>query len=225
MSRLENSARRNASNSEIELLQYFIQALEYKAGYQNTVVTSFLRTPYDQARIMYENYSRTGAQEQLDIYGPNGDRVIESFISNRNLPSQQIINRAATLIEDMAKNGQYVSNHLTIRQRDQGLLVFDIGLGSVENLEQLKQQAIAAGATKVLIENGALHIEIPKQRALQFINNFMQEMSPVLLNIKNNNGNNRSSLNDQKTVAGTTPNSGQNQQSGAAILNQQRFSV
>jgi hypothetical protein len=85
----------------------------------------------------------------------------------------------------MAQNGQYVSNHLSNRQRDNGLLVFDIGLGSIENLDKLKAQAIAAGATRVLVENGALHIEIPKIKAQQYINKFMQEMSPIRLNMNN----------------------------------------
>jgi hypothetical protein len=186
MSTLQNSALRNATESEIRLVQFLTQAMDYKAGFQNSTVTSFIRTPYDQARIMYENYLRTGAQEQFNIYGPNGDRVIQSFIDNRNLPPQEIISRSATLVEEMAQNGQYVSNHLSTRQRDNGLLVFDIGLGSVENLDKLKAQAIAAGATRVLIENGALHIEIPKSKAQKYINNFMQEMSPIRLNMNNN---------------------------------------
>jgi hypothetical protein len=202
MSTLEKSALRNATESEIRLVQFLTQAMDFKAGFQNSTVTSFIRTPSDQARIMYENYARTGAKEQFDIYGTNGDRVIQSFLENRNLPPKEIISRAATLVEEMAQNGQYVSNHLSTRQRDNELLVFDIGLGSVENLDKLKAQAIAAGATKVLIENRALHIEIPKSKAQQYINKFMQEMSPIRLNMNNNQINqsgNGTSAKDQAT--------------------------
>jgi len=50
-----------------------------KAGISQITVTSTTRTAQDQARIMYGNIERHGVSHQKKLYGPYGDKVIDTY--------------------------------------------------------------------------------------------------------------------------------------------------
>jgi peptidoglycan hydrolase-like protein with peptidoglycan-binding domain len=52
----------------------------------NTVtITSTVRTPKDQARVMYENLINAGVAAQKKLYGTNGDKVIDKYVELKDV--------------------------------------------------------------------------------------------------------------------------------------------
>ena len=66
------------SNYTMTLLYTIMQ----EANDNSITITSTTRSPYDQARIMYDNINSSGIQSQLDIYGTVGDSVINIYDPN-----------------------------------------------------------------------------------------------------------------------------------------------
>jgi hypothetical protein len=50
-----------------------------EAGISSVKITSTIRTPADQARIMYDNLQQYGVEKQKQLYGNNGDLVIDEY--------------------------------------------------------------------------------------------------------------------------------------------------
>lgn len=44
------------------------------------VITRTVSTPFEQARIMYDNIETKGIKNQQKLYGPNGDKVIDVYM-------------------------------------------------------------------------------------------------------------------------------------------------
>lgn len=55
-----------------------------KAGVNAVTITSTVRTPEDQARIMYDNIVKHGVAKQKALYGVNGDKVIDVYVSQKS---------------------------------------------------------------------------------------------------------------------------------------------
>jgi hypothetical protein len=71
----------NPARDEFGVSQYSLLVLRSileKASITSITITSVIRTPRDQARIMYQNISRYGIAHQKRLYGRYGDRVIEA---------------------------------------------------------------------------------------------------------------------------------------------------
>ena len=60
-----------------------LQDIMRKAGVTSAVVSSTQRSPADQARAMFENCESQGVKSQKDLYGPNGDLVIDVFVAGK----------------------------------------------------------------------------------------------------------------------------------------------
>jgi len=58
-----------------------LQEIMKKVGVTKIIITSTARTTADQARIMYENIEKYGADEQKRLYGGYGDKVIDVYIA------------------------------------------------------------------------------------------------------------------------------------------------
>lgn len=74
-------------NARVDALTPFskkvLQDIMRKAGVTTAVITSTQRTPADQARAMFENCESQGVKSQKDLYGPNGDLVIDVFVAGK----------------------------------------------------------------------------------------------------------------------------------------------
>lgn len=55
-----------------------------EVGISSVKITSTTRTPADQARIMYDNLQQYGVQKQKQLYGENGDLVIDEYEKAKN---------------------------------------------------------------------------------------------------------------------------------------------
>jgi len=124
------------------------------ANNYNITITSTTRTPYDQARIMYENIIAHGVQSQLEIYLPPGERVIGVY--NPNLSREQnISNMQYKIISEGPTN---VSKHCADPSQ---LNVFDVALSSINN-QAAFENTLNAYSISFLKENGCYHIQIPQ---------------------------------------------------------------
>jgi hypothetical protein len=79
------------------------------AGVTETFVTSVQRSPFEQARAMYENCFTYGVESQFKLYGPNGDAVVQVFVDHRAKQKDQIIAAMQAKILDLGPAN--VSHH------------------------------------------------------------------------------------------------------------------
>jgi len=101
------------------------------AKMNRAVITSTLRLPADQARIMYGN-ARTNLKNQFALYGSTGDAVLKVFEENEDKSEAQIINLMRLKIEELLGQGRQVSRHVTTVAGYAKLNVFDIGVNSTK---------------------------------------------------------------------------------------------
>ncbi len=120
-------------------------------------ITSTARTPYDQARIMYDN-CRSDLQEQRRTYLGPGQRVIDVYVANQNKPRNTVISLMEAKINELGSST--VSRHCA----DHNVLnVFDISIRRLSNSNNfLTNLQSRAEVSQVLIENGVYHVEIPQ---------------------------------------------------------------
>ena len=120
-------------------------------------ITSTARTPYDQARIMYDN-CRSDLQEQRRTYLGPGQRVIDVYVANQNKPRNTVISLMEAKINELGPST--VSRHCA----DHNVLnVFDISIRRLSNSNNfLTNLQSRAEVSQVLIENGVYHVEIPQ---------------------------------------------------------------
>ncbi len=86
---LELSVNQNVVVSIDALLT--LRAILDRAGLASARVTSGVRTPADQARVMYDNIRRYGVDSQKKLYGPNGDQVIDVYAAHAQEPRDRVI--------------------------------------------------------------------------------------------------------------------------------------
>ncbi len=86
---LELSVNRNVVVSIDALLT--LRAVLDRAGLASATVTSGVRTPADQARVMYDNIRQYGVDSQKKLYGPNGDQVIDVYVAHAKEPRDRVI--------------------------------------------------------------------------------------------------------------------------------------
>jgi hypothetical protein len=163
MSRLTSNAANALSVERRARLDTYIAAVRDTTRQRQIVVTSTERTSWDQARIMFDNYSRDRAG-QFALYGPNGQAVLRSFDASRGLPREERIRRGAAVIDRLSAEGKTVSRHLTNYQRSNELMVFDIGYDGIANKTALIQYFRNLGATVIdEPQNRCIHVEMNEQ--------------------------------------------------------------
>lgn len=149
--RLQNPKNLNISNYTTEKLQ----SLKYHGYTGDIIITSAGRSVNDQARIMYENIIKHGKEHQLKTYKLPGQTVINTY--NPKLSKEENIANMAKKIQELGPDS--VSKHVADFSE---LNVIDIDKRSLSSAQNFKDAAKSAGFTKVLDENGCIHIELPQ---------------------------------------------------------------
>lgn len=127
-----------------------------KYGYVGSVIiTSTERSVEEQARIMYENILKKGKAEQLRTYLQPGQNVINIY--DESLSREKNI---AAMAEQIRKEGpEHVSKHIA---NSEIINVIDVDRKTLSNVQTFVDAARHAGFTKILDENGCIHLELPQ---------------------------------------------------------------
>lgn len=127
-------------------------------------VTSTARTPSEQARIMYENIERHGADHQKRLYGPDGDQVIDVYSSFKAQGKSQVEIVSVMTGKILSVGASRVSRHAADLRK---INVVDIAPSSISLALRKKFEVAVRGdprVSKFLTPPGdpAYHIEIPQ---------------------------------------------------------------
>ena len=95
----------------------------------HAVITSTLRTPQDQAEIMYKN-AKLNFSGQYDLYGTNGKAVLDVYKENKSKSKEATTKLMKEKIESLLKEGEKTSQHCVTIENFNSLNTFDIGLNS-----------------------------------------------------------------------------------------------
>ena len=141
-----------------------IKGILKTAGEDVATISSTLRTPADQARVMFDNIKQTSVAKQKELYGPNGDKVIDVYVdlTKKNKSRDEIIQAMTDKINELGATN--VSNHIG---NPAELTVVDIMPSTVGNKKRFidaVQAAVKAGTVSRFIQppkDPAYHIEIP----------------------------------------------------------------
>jgi hypothetical protein len=115
---------------------YTISVIELalkKVGMPQAVITSTIRTPDEQAHIMYRN-AKKNLSGQFRLYGPTGDEVLKVYKANQKRPESEIIKRMKEKIESLLKTGRRTSNHVVTTTQYKALNIVDIGVNSTKSV-------------------------------------------------------------------------------------------
>ncbi|WP_066370650.1 transglycosylase SLT domain-containing protein [Herbidospora mongoliensis] len=132
------------------------------ASLSDALVTSTQRTPADQARAMYDNCERHGAEAQKNLYGKYGDQIIDVYTTAKAAgrdPGQIKADMTRKIVDVGPKN---VSLH-TADPRT--LAVIDVAPSSIRDRAAF-ERAVKADARVARFlrppDDPAYHLEIPK---------------------------------------------------------------
>lgn len=139
----------------------------------HAVITSTLRTPQDQAEIMYKN-AKLDFTQQERLYGSAGDSVLAVYKANKAKSKDQVIKLMKEKIESLLDEGKRTSQHCVTLESFKSLNTFDIGCASTERapgrfdkkaltkaffaLE--KQGYIKKCIDETMLKNNCWHLEI-----------------------------------------------------------------
>ncbi len=144
-----------------------------ESGMTHAVITSTLRTPEDQAEIMYKNAGINFAG-QYNLYGNNGKDVLDVYKTNKHKNKDEVIQLMAKKIEDLLSKGEKTSQHCVTTDKFRSLNTFDIGLNSTrlksknfnkDKLTKALHELVKQGYVKKFIDetrksNSCWHLEI-----------------------------------------------------------------
>lgn len=128
------------------------------AGLSNAMVTSGVRTPAEQARIMYDNIKRKGLPFNYRLYGTYGDKVIKVFEDHATKERADVITLMKSKIEEIGSSK--VSKHCSSTH-----YVFDVAPSSInDTLKFIAAVKNHKAVSKFLYppHDPAFHIEITK---------------------------------------------------------------
>lgn len=133
-----------------------------KAQLSGVTITSTSRTVEDQARIMFNNIRSKGVDNQKELYGPNGDKVIDVYVAAKKdgKTDQQIIGLMVDKINELGPGN--VSKHIADPQK---LNVIDIAPSSITNKSAFVQAVNADKRVSKFLTppaDPAYHLEIPQ---------------------------------------------------------------
>lgn len=131
-----------------------------KAGLKSAKITSTMRTPADQARAMYANLESRGISSQKQLYGPYGDKVIETYdqLKKSGMSKQAILAGMTRRIEDLGPRN--VSAHCGDPTK---LNVVDIAPSSLSNRSAFEKAVRADKRISKFLKppaDPAYHLEI-----------------------------------------------------------------
>jgi hypothetical protein len=103
------------------------------AGMPAAVITSTLRSPKEQASIMYKN-AKINYQDQIDMYGRTGDKVLKVYKDNSAKDKDTVISLMEQKIIDLLKVGNRTSKHCVTADSYKKLNIIDIGVYSTKSV-------------------------------------------------------------------------------------------
>lgn len=138
-------------------------------------ISSTARSPYDQARIMYDNCKKLGIQSQYNLYARTGDKVIDVY---KSLADGKTHNRDEVIRAMMNKINAVGPSKVSKHCVDTTIMnVLDVPFSSIENKADFKKAIslyMPSPITRLLDEtnNNCFHIEID----LQALNNMSGDL-------------------------------------------------
>ena len=130
-----------------------------KSNNVNCLITSTARTPYDQARIMFDNCELKGSMAQLKLYKEAGQQVVKVYM-NRGID-----NRESTIAKMEAKILEIGASHVSRHCADfNKLCVVDIAPSSISNKSGFIAETLLDKRVSKLLHpptDPAFHLEIP----------------------------------------------------------------
>ncbi len=139
-----------------------LRAILDRAGLETATVTSGVRTPFHQARVMYDNIRRYGVASQKRLYGPNGDQVIEVYEAHAGKTRDEVIDHMRRKILQLGPSR--VSKHCSSTHD-----VIDVAPSSIADRKKF-EAALRWAKEQMLISNflqppedPAYHIERVKE--------------------------------------------------------------
>jgi hypothetical protein len=157
------------ANAKVAALTPFskrvLQDIMRDAGIPFALITSTQRTPAEQARAMFNNLEALGVKSQKDLYGPNGDLVIDVFVAGKRAGKT-----AAQIQKDMERRiiGLGPSNVSHHAADPKVLNVFDVAPNSIPAAKRAAFERAARRDKRVrkFFAPGqgdpGFHIEIPQ---------------------------------------------------------------
>ncbi|WP_049630826.1 peptidoglycan-binding protein [Cellvibrio sp. pealriver] len=139
----------------------------------HAVITSTLRTPQDQAEIMYKN-AKADFTQQERLYGSAGDSVLAVYKANKTKSKDQVIKLMKEKIESLLDENKRTSQHCVTLESFKSVNTFDIGCGSTErapgNFDKKaltkaffaleKQGYIKKCIDETMLKNNCWHLEV-----------------------------------------------------------------
>lgn len=99
-------------------------------------VSSVARTPYDQARVMYENCVKLGVHSQYNLYARAGDKVIAVY----ERETKQGRDKAAVIRAMQAKIMELGPSRVSRHCVDTSIMnVFDVPFSSITNKKEFRR--------------------------------------------------------------------------------------
>ncbi|MCP5468387.1 MAG: hypothetical protein H7A32_03875 [Deltaproteobacteria bacterium] len=158
----------NADESTVpDRAQKILKEAMKEAGIDEVVITSTARDAEDQARAMYQLIGNKGVAGAKNLYGSNGDKVVDVYAEAKEAGKSASEIKAAMQEKIEELGASNVSNHCADHEK---ITVVDIGPNS-SNLTAEEQQAFIEAlegdsrVSKVLhpgnSSEDAIHVEIP----------------------------------------------------------------
>jgi hypothetical protein len=145
-----------------ESAEKVIESILEKCEIESALITSTIRSPADQARIMYDNLEAHGIEKQRKLYKPAGNSVTDVYEHHKAVgeKADAVKKEMAEKIIDVGP--EHVSAHCV---NDPKKGVFDIAPSSIPEEKKkafINQVTITQGVTKFLRPpiDPAFHIEI-----------------------------------------------------------------
>jgi hypothetical protein len=156
----ENAKAADVTEHSTGVLQDILRS----ANIDRVLVSSTARSPYDQARVMYDNCERHGAGAQRKLYSKVGDKVIDVYeqVKAQGKTPAQIREAMEMKIKDLGPTN--VSRHAS---DPKVLNVFDIAPSSVKDkvgFERAVKADKRVASFLVPPVDPGYHLEIPQPR-------------------------------------------------------------
>lgn len=117
-------------------------------------ITSTTRSPADQVRVMYDYIVAHSPKEARDLYGPEGDEVVDAYDAAKAASKDAAGIRAAMAMRLEKVLPAAVANRRLMHVERPGYDVLDIGISSIAPSDAVASLSAAAKAAE---QNGSLH--------------------------------------------------------------------
>jgi len=127
----------------------------------DALITSTQRTPKDQARVMFANCEKYGADKQYELYGPYGDKVIDVYAEGKRVGDASDLITAHMTEKIVDLGPQNVSRHTA---DPRVLAVLDVAPSSLADRAAFERAVHDETRVKTFLlppKDPAYHLEIP----------------------------------------------------------------